>query len=168
MKILLESPRFYIRQFLPEEEHLTAVLVQDPTVNKYLPKRSDEENHQIFMRTINDYSSESKLGRWGIFNKADADFIGICLLRVYNNDQNKIEVGYVMHQKYWGKGIASEIAKMLVDYALKNTQATEIVAVTELENSGSQRVLEKAGLIRKDNFTKGGLELACFQLKRSV
>jgi ribosomal-protein-alanine N-acetyltransferase len=40
----------------------------------------------------------------------------------------------------------------------------EIVALTDLENIGSQRVLEKSGFIRMDNLLKNGEELAYFKI----
>jgi ribosomal-protein-alanine N-acetyltransferase len=81
-----------------------------------------------------------------------------------------VELGYVMHQKYWGKGIASEMARIMIGYGFTNTDAKEIVAVTTLENIGSQRVLLKAGMTRMDNFIRPNekKELAFFKVERSA
>ena len=59
------------------------------------------------------------------------------------------------------------MVEALVTYGLSTANITAIVAVTELPNIASQRVLEKAGFIRGENiFEEDGLELAFFRLSR--
>jgi ribosomal-protein-alanine N-acetyltransferase len=165
MQIIAQTPRFVIRNFRPDEEEIYMSLFNDDKVTLHLPKRNRKENLEIFKNALDDYAANKPLGRWGIFNNSDGEFIGLCLLRDYNNEAGKVELGYVLNQKYWGKGIASEMAITMVAYAFANTEATEIVAVTTLENTGSQRVLEKAGLTRMDNFKRDGKKLAYFSIK---
>jgi ribosomal-protein-alanine N-acetyltransferase len=165
MQIIAQTPRFVIRNFRPEEEDVYMSLFDDERVTLHLPKRSRKENLDIFRKALADYTAHKILGRWGIFNNADGDFIGLCLLRNFNDkNDGQVEVGYVIHQKYWGKGIASEAATMLVGYALTHTDAKEIVAVTTLENIPSQKVLQNAGLVRMDNIIRDKQELAYFKI----
>jgi ribosomal-protein-alanine N-acetyltransferase len=165
MHIIAQAPRFVIRDFKPEEEDAYMALFDDPRVTVHLPDRSRKEHLEIFRKSFDDYQANKALGRWGIFNNRDGDFIGFCLLRPYNNnDEQVVELGYVLHQKYWGKGIAGEMAIIMVGYALTHTNAREIVGVTTLGNTGSQKVLEKAGLARMEDFKRDGEELAFFKL----
>ena len=166
MHVLAQTPRFSIRNFKPEEEMIYMSLFDDNRVTVHLPDRSRKEHLEIFRQALVDYTEHKALGRWGIFNNTDGDFIGLCLLRQYNNEDGKIELGYVLHQKYWGKGIASEMALIMVGYGFTRTGAKEIVAITTLGNAGSQKVLEKAGMQRMDNFKRDGEELAYFSMKR--
>ena len=166
MHVLAQTPRFSIRNFKPEEEAAYMSLFDDERVTIHLPKRSRKEHLEIFRTALKDYTEHKVLGRWGIFNNSDGDMIGMCLLRNYNEEDGQIELGYVLHQKYWGKGIAGEMALIMVGYGFTNTDAIEIVAVTTLGNSGSQKVLEKAGLQRMANFKRDGEELAFFRIKK--
>ncbi len=167
MPLFIQTPRFVIRDFKPEEVNVYMSLFDDEMVTVHLPNRSRKEHLEIFHDAFKDYAQGNVLGRWGMFNNGDGDFIGLCLLRKYDNP-GQVELGYVMHQKYWGKGIASEMARILVSYGLTNTDAKEIVAVTTLENIGSQRVLLKAGMTRMDNFFRPNerKELAFFKIER--
>jgi len=165
MHIIAQTPRFVIRDYKPEEEATYLALFDDPRVTLHLPKRSRREQIEIFRKAIEDYQADSGLGRWGIFNNTDGDYIGMCLLRNYYDEQGRIEIGYSLSHKYWGKGIASEMAIIMVSYALTHTDANEIVGVTTLGNTGSQKVLEKAGLMRMDDFRRDGEDLAFFSLK---
>ena len=58
---------------------------------------------------------------------------------------------------------ASEMAKAMVAYAFEHNAAAEVVAVTVPANISSQRVLEKAGLIRVENIVRDGEDLAFFK-----
>ncbi|MGZ3750208.1 MAG: GNAT family N-acetyltransferase [Mucilaginibacter sp.] len=167
MHVIAQTPRFVIRNFRPEEQDIYMTLFDDEKVTIHLPDRSRKEHIRIFKEALSDYDEHKTLGRWGIFNNTDGDFIGLCLLRNFNDEDGKVELGYVLSQKYWGKGIASEMATILVGYGFTHADAKEIVAVTTLGNTGSQRVLEKAGLTRMDNFKRDGQELAYFKILRS-
>ena len=164
MHIIAQTPRFVIRNFKPEEEGTYLALFDDPRVTQHLPKRSRKEQIEIFRKAIEGYNSNSGLGRWGVFNNIDGDFIGMCLLRNYFDEEGRIELGYSLGYKYWGKGIAGEMAIIMVSYALTHTDAKEIVGITTLGNIGSQKVLEKAGLIRMADFRRDGEDLAFFSM----
>ena len=165
---IVETPRLIIREFLPEEEEVYLDhFFNDEEVARYLPKRSREERINLFRGTIAAYETSKLMGTWGLFNKADGDFIGSCLLRSFADAPEKVELGYSMERKYWGKGIGTEMAVALVNYAFANIDKPQMVAVTVLENFGSQRVLEKAGFERSPNLWRDTMELAYFELNGS-
>ncbi len=53
--------------------------------------------------------------------------------------------GYWLGQKYWGRGIATEAARMLSDHALESGGLRRLEASVFAENHASARVLEKCG-----------------------
>ncbi|WP_325063431.1 GNAT family N-acetyltransferase [Gracilibacillus salitolerans] len=75
---------------------------------------------------------------------------------------NKIgEVAYILNPKYWGKGIATDVAKLLIDFGFKELKLHRIYATCDPRNIGSSKVLEKVGMvkegrIRENLFVKGG------------
>lgn len=162
MSILIQTPRFIIRRFKPEEEEMYLSLFDDERVTQYLPYRTREEHIKIFRESLHEAAYDSITGRWGMFNNHDNDFIGMCLLRIFEEGNADIELGYAMHYNYWGKGIAAEMANALLTHALTIQPDARFVAVTELNNTASQRVLEKAGMQRMPNYFRGGEELAYF------
>ncbi len=166
MYIIAQTPRFVIRNFQPEEEDIYMSLFDDERVTLHLPNRTRKEHIKIFRETLNDYTQRKVLGRWGMFNAIGGEFIGLCLLRNFDDEDGKVELGYVLHQKYWGQGIASEMAILMISYGFTRANALEIVAVTTLENTSSQKVLEKAGLMRMDNYKRDRQELAYFRIIR--
>ncbi|MDB5124889.1 MAG: anhydro-N-acetylmuramic acid kinase [Mucilaginibacter sp.] len=164
MSIVAQTPRIIIREFLPEEEDIYLNHFNDELVTQYLPVRSRDERINFFRKALEQYAVNKKLGTWGIFNKVGGEFIGSCLLRPFNTEPGIVEVGYSMERKYWGMGIGTEMATAMVAHGFTDENTSEIVAVTILENIGSQRVLEKAGLKRMDNLMRDGIELAYFKI----
>jgi len=163
MNIIIQTPRFIIRSFEADEEDAYVNLHTDERVTAYIPNRSRDELIIMFRNNLMETPGEIT-GRWGIFNKADNDFIGSCLLRPFDDGSDSIELGYVLNYSYWGKGIASEMANVLLTRAYKIKQDAKFVAVTTLNNIPSQRVLEKAGMQRCGNYLRNGNELALFKM----
>lgn len=56
-----------------------------------------------------------------------------------------VEVGYFFHPAAWGRGYASELVGAAVDLADRTLGLPEVRAFSRPENTGSRRVLEKAG-----------------------
>ena len=56
------------------------------------------------------------------------------------------ELGYRLRRSAWGHGYATEGARALVRRAFAGLGVQEVVATTMAVNTGSRRVLEKAGL----------------------
>lgn len=164
MHIITETPRLIIREFSAEEENVFLDHYNDEAILLYIPKRTREERSNIFRKAIASYGDINALRIWGIFNKADGDFAGTCLLRPFTFDNSKTELGYSIERKYWNKGIGTEMASAMVDYAFEKLHSLHMAAVTIPENIGSQRVLQKAGFTKMDDLVRDGERLAYFEL----
>ncbi|MEP6805853.1 MAG: GNAT family N-acetyltransferase [Flavobacterium sp.] len=167
MSILYQSPKIIIREFLPSEQQTFLDLFKDTQVTKYLPNATPERYVEMFNELLENYKNKN-LSRWAIFNTSNNDFIGICVARIFAYNTNQIEIGYVLSRKYWGKGIATEVCKAIMQYSFANTTTKEVVAITDINNSGSQNVLQKAGFLRLENLIRNEEEIAYFMIKRSV
>jgi RimJ/RimL family protein N-acetyltransferase len=98
-------------------------------------------------------------GYWAAETRAGGEFIGWFGLRplmptgdaMVNwpdaRDQTGVAgLGYRLRRSAWGHGYATEGARALVRRAFADLGAREIVATTMAVNTGSRRVMEKAGL----------------------
>ncbi|PIA31723.1 hypothetical protein AQUCO_04900189v1 [Aquilegia coerulea] len=66
------------------------------------------------------------------------------------NERCRGDLSYVVASKYWGKGIATKAVKMVVRSIFDEWPHLErLEALVEVENTGSQKVLEKAGFQRE-------------------
>nr|GMD80520.1 uncharacterized N-acetyltransferase P20-like [Ipomoea batatas] len=65
-------------------------------------------------------------------------------------DSCRAEIGYALASKYWGKGIATKAVKMAAASVFVEWPHLErLEAVVDVDNPGSQRLLEKAGFKRE-------------------
>ncbi|WP_230728320.1 GNAT family N-acetyltransferase [Flavobacterium sp. EDS] len=165
MTNLYQSPRIIIREFLPEEQQTFLNLFKDAEVIQYLPETSAERYIEMFKELLENYE-KGNLSRWAIFDTTNNNFIGMCVARIFVHNSTQIEIGYVLSKEYWGKGIATEVCKAMTQYCFANTNIPEVVAITDLDNSGSQNVLQKSGFERRDNLIRDNEELAYFIIKR--
>jgi len=85
----------------------------------------------------------------------------ISIRRESGDDQCRAHIGYALAMDYWGQGIVTIALKMAVSRVFKEfPDLVRIEALVEVENKGSQRVLEKVGflregLLRQYGFCKG-------------
>ncbi|KAJ8765829.1 hypothetical protein K2173_015745 [Erythroxylum novogranatense] len=76
-------------------------------------------------------------------------------------DRCRAHVGYALATDYWGQGIVTAALKMAVSRVFQDLpDLVRLEALVEVENKGSQRVLEKVGfskegLLRKYGYCKG-------------
>jgi ribosomal-protein-alanine N-acetyltransferase len=166
MTTITETQRIIIREFIPDELETYLNHFVGEEFLRYIPKRTREERINTFNTAISKYPESKTMGIWGMFSKADGSFIGSCLLRPFEDNLTILELGYSIEQNLWGQGYASEMAEAMITHAFADKSIAEIIAVISFPNVASQRVLEKAGMIRADNLTRGDEELACFRLPR--
>nr|GMC59813.1 uncharacterized N-acetyltransferase P20-like [Ipomoea batatas] len=66
------------------------------------------------------------------------------------SDSCRGELGYVLTHKYWGKGVATRAVKMVASAIFSEWPHMErLEAFVDVDNKGSQRVLEKSGFLRE-------------------
>lgn len=87
------------------------------------------------------------------------------------DDRCRAEVGYALAREYWGQGITTRAAKMVIRDGFKEfPDVVRMQAHVEVENKASQRVLEKLGfqkegVFRKYTYNKGEIrDLAMYSL----
>lgn len=75
--------------------------------------------------------------------EAPAGSIGFSIL------DGKALFGYVIAKELWGRGLASEALRWLVDWTLSQPELFRAWAFCDVENPASARVMEKAGMLRE-------------------
>ena len=62
---------------------------------------------------------------------------------------HRMGYGYLLARPSWGQGLMAEALTAVVDWALSQPGIWRIGDVCDVENVGSARVMEKAGLVRE-------------------
>lgn len=70
------------------------------------------------------------------------------------------DIGYRLKESHWGKGIAYETSKAILDYAFENKIITNIYACCHFENFASAHIIKKLGLSYVSTFDYD--DIPCF------
>ncbi len=145
--VILESERLYLKQFTDNDVDNLYRLNSDADVMKYIgPPITDRHIIEKRLRGIAEYYAKHPgLGVWAGFEKASDKFIGFYELAHLDNTA-EIEVGYRLLNEFWGKGYATEMTKVLIDYGFTTVGLDKIVGISHHGNIPSQNVLLKSGL----------------------
>lgn len=164
----LETERLVIRDWRLEDAESAFSIYGDPEVMRFVgtgqPYESLEQT-RLSLRRIILRDADKPLGFWAVEDKTSGELVGGALLK-YLPDHSDVEVGYHLGRRWWGSGLATEVARALVQYGFEQVGLERIVAVTYPENLASRRVLEKAGLIHMGSGTYVDIEVETFALER--
>jgi RimJ/RimL family protein N-acetyltransferase len=89
------------------------------------------------------------------------EFVGMGVLRMLAPDlvaaiggtpEPSLEAGYILAKPFWGRGLATEAASVLVSYGVSLVGREHVIAVAHEGNAASHRVLEKVGFSRVKEF----------------
>lgn len=164
MKVVVETPRLIIRQYTEADLPDRQLIGADEVITRFTPKRSPEEIEVLFRQNLKFYQNGEGLGRWAIISKANGEYAGDCMLMTARPGLTGTELGYMLHQKFWGNGLATELAIALVQHALDTLNHQNVYAITNLENHASQQVLLKAGFSESGTIELNGMPLLLFEV----
>ena len=153
-KKILETKRLVLRNWTNADCDALFEIMRDADVVRYIAdgKPFTFEKVREFLTWAEVYERENGFCRWKVIERSSGEIIGSCgFARPHETDE--IELGYLLAQKHWGKGFATEITKAVALYGFNKLGFREIIAMTDLENIASQKVLEKI------SFQKRGIEL---------
>ncbi len=76
-------------------------------------------------------------------------FIGLVAINLGKDNFRTAEVWYKIHLDHWGKGYTTEALIKVLEFGFNDLKLHRIEAGCAVENIGSIKVLEKAGMIRE-------------------
>lgn len=174
MKIYAETERLILREILPTDIEGFFELDSDPEVHRYLGNTPVKSKDQIVevINFIRQQYIDNGIGRWAIIDKATNDFIGWAGLKFVTEETNNhieyYDLGYRLVKRYWGKGIATEAAWASLAYAFDQLEVEYVYAMADCDNDGSNKILNKVGLVRVETFDLDGVPHNWYAIDRST
>lgn len=149
--VLLETDRIALRQFTLDDVDALVLLDSDPEVMHFLtgglPTPRSEIEGVVLPRWLRYYEDSPLVGFWAAEDKASGDFLGWFHLRPGDgHPPDEPELGYRLHRWAWGRGLATEGSRTLVDMAFTRGGASRVNAETMAVHAASRRVMEKVGM----------------------
>lgn len=165
--IYLETERLTLRRFTPADVDDLVALDGDPEVMRFLSGGPATPRKQIRARILPRFiaitARHSTLGYWAAHARENGTFLGWFAFHpiagdaaagglIDNDDTTQVELGYRLRREAWGRGLATEGARALIDRGFRELGVRRVIATTYQYNVGSRRVLEKCGLTHIRSF----------------
>jgi RimJ/RimL family protein N-acetyltransferase len=167
MKLILETDRLLLREFVLEDVEEFFRMVSDPDVTRYTGdggKTLEEARKGLEERLFRDYRKYG-YGRWAAVDKPSGKVIGFAGLK-YLDEVAEVDLGYRFFKEYWGQGLATEASRAILAYGFDTLQLKRIIGIADIENEASLRVLEKVGFKFEKFTTYRGHEVAWYAIER--
>jgi RimJ/RimL family protein N-acetyltransferase len=107
-------------------------------------------------------------GLWMARERATGQFTGRGGLHyIQIEGREEVEVGYTFLPEYWGRGLATELARESIRVGFTVLNFPELICFTLTTNKASQRVMEKAGFRYERPITYTDLPHVLYRLRRT-
>jgi RimJ/RimL family protein N-acetyltransferase len=147
----LETPRLLLRP--PEQRDIEDVfeIHQGEEVTRYLPYASwtSMEQAVAWFHRVQGGITAGDVSYMVVVDKASGRVAGSALLRDWDAEARKVEVGYMLGRPYWGKGLAREAVRALMNEAFVSLDLRRMEAQIDARNLLSQRLVESMGFQRE-------------------
>ncbi len=151
---VLTTPRLRLEPMT--DDHLDGLnaLNSDPEVMRYLsgqPETRDET--MAIIERVKGRWRELGYSWWTIFDRATDAIVGAGAIQNLRRDAAPLpdpgcplEIGWRLRRDAWGRGLATEAALAMGDFAFDTLHATELLAVCHPDNTASSSVMARLGM----------------------
>lgn len=124
-------------------------LVKEDDVMKYITGKglSDEQAKRKF-ESILELNQDPDLGYFKVIEADTQKLLGDCKLVNYKKDPTVFEIGYLLRQEHWGKGLGTQICESMLARATALNPAKDVIGIIDPDNTASRRLLSKFGFKR--------------------
>lgn len=145
----LTSDRFVLRGFSEDDVPALTALHSDPDVMRYLRPNGAVETRP---RQAWDYIVEmighwtlKGYGKWAMADRDSDELIGRVGYFHAPYEWPGLELGWTIARRLWGKGYATEAARLALDWGFETLKTDEIISAIHPDNAASIRVAERLG-----------------------
>jgi len=151
----LETEHLLIRDHVEGDLHPFFALVSDRNVMRYLPEIYCDALEGVQEKLRENIAEAGSIQRTKFYlainERETGEFVGAIgiMMESQHVENGRGNLGYFIHEKFWGKGYATEAAKAVLDFAFATIGLHKIVSSCLHENAASEAVMKKCGMIKE-------------------
>lgn len=144
-------------------------------INEFIPRKPMKEvaeSEDLIKDYLQRYDDHEAISWAGILDSKD-EIIGTCGFRSLDIEKGHAEIGGELCADYWGKNLAYEAVRAIVDFGFKNMQLKSIEARISPDNRGAIYLIGLLGFRRIDlkknqvNFEGKNPDMAIYRLVKN-
>lgn len=154
-KYLFKSDRLGFRIWSKEDLIPFGKMNQDKDVMEFFPSLLTIEQSHAMIDRLNQHYEDHGHTFYAVDELNSCKFIGFIGLVITTFESHFtpcLEIGWRLVPEIWGKGFATEGAKRCLKYAFEDLEKSEVYSFTALINSRSERIMQKIGMHKIDEF----------------
>ena len=166
--IITETPRLILRHFTHDDLDNLAPILADPQVMYFSARgvQTREQTRKFINWMLSSYQEEG-FGLYAVIYKENYQLIGFCGLLIWDlKKQQEVEIGYRFASQHWGRGLGTEAALAVRDYAWHKLNLNRLICIIQPENNRSIRVAEKLGMKYEKNTVFMNLEVGVYSISK--
>lgn len=168
----LHTERLVLDQLTEDDAPFLVELLTDPSFLRNIGDRGVRRQEDV--AGYLDGGPRASYRRHGfgllrVLERASGEPIGVCGL-IRRPTLDDVDVGFALLPRFWGRGYAFEAAERVARHAFEELGIRRLVAITNPDNAGSIRVLEKLGMRfeRTIRLEAGQPKLRLYALERTA
>lgn len=153
---ILRTERLDLRRLRPDDLDALFALYRDPDIRRYFPDGTltREQTAEEIAWFSNGHPRRPELGLWAAIERTTGTFVGRCGLLPWTIDAvEEVELAFLIAKDRWGRGLATEAARGIVDYARDRLGLARLICLITHGNDASVRVAEKIGMTYERDHT---------------
>ncbi len=154
-----ESERVFLRPYTQADFAALHKIVSDKeTMYAWGQGFSKKQSQEWLDKQLAHYQQYS-FGIWAIIEKQSGAIIGNAGLNhteisLKGKTQKIVEIGYLLHRDFWGKGYGSEVARMCVKYGFETLGLEEVYCLIKEDNTASIKVAKRLEMQKVGEYPK--------------
>jgi len=147
---VLHGPRALLREWREEDLDAFALLNADPRVMEHFLAPLARDESAAMMARMQAGIDTRGWGNWALeVDGRCVGFVGLSVPTFEAHFTPCVEIGWRLAFDAWGRGYATEAARLALAYGFEILELAEIVSFTTLRNLRSQRVMQRIGMLRE-------------------
>ncbi len=154
-KYIFVSERLGFRNWKNEDLSAFAEMNSDVDVMEHFPKPLTKQETAELIKRFQKHHKKHGYTYFATEMKETGELIGFIGLsyQVYEAEFNPAtDIGWRLKKAVWGNGYATEGAKRCLEFAFTDLKLKSVIAVCTENNTASENVMQKIGMVKKGAF----------------